>query len=271
MEGEDAAEGDVAVDVYEAVRSRQSVRGFLDRPVPRDLLRRVLGVALQSPSGGNLQPWHVYVLSGAELDDLKARVRRRVAAGDRGDRPPTPPYPLPLPDCHARRLDDMGARRYGAAGVAKDDRDARARVRAGNWECWGASTALFCYLDGVMLPPQWMDVGMFLQSVMLLCRAEGMDTCPQIAWAEYHETVAEVVDPPSNLVLACGMSIGYADPELPRPRMPRARLSEAVTFATADEALERLARIVDGVTVGSVAGTRPLPAAGGSTPRRGSR
>ncbi|HEY6493516.1 MAG TPA: nitroreductase [Trebonia sp.] len=218
------------MDIYEAMRTRQSVRGFLDRPVPPDVLRRVLSAALQAPSGGNLQPWHAYVLSGARLDTLKARIRQRVAAGDPGDRPPVLPYPLPLPASYARRLDDMGARRYGAVGVARDDREARAQVRAGNWECWGATTVLFCYLGETMLPPQWMDAGMFLQSVMLLFRAEEIDTCPQIAWAEYHETVAEVVEPPSDLALTCGLSIGYADPGVPRPRMPRAQLSDAVTF-----------------------------------------
>jgi nitroreductase len=219
-----------AVNVYEAVRSRRSVRGFLDRPVPPDLLRRVLGAALQAPSGGNLQPWHVYVVSGPNLDDLKARVRRRVGAGDSGDPPPVPPYPLPLPDFYAQRLEHMGVRRYAAVGVARDDRVARARVRAGNWECWGATTALFCYLDKRMFPPQWMDVGMFLQSVMLLFRAEEMDTCPQIAWAEYHETVSEVIKPPRNLALACGMSVGYADPNVARPTIPRASFSDVVTF-----------------------------------------
>lgn len=218
------------MDVYEAVHSRQSVRGFLDRPVSDDVLRKVLSAALRAPSGGNLQPWHVFVLSGAKLEDLKAKVRRRIAAGDSGDRPPVPPYPLPLSASHAERLDDMGARRYEAVGVARTDREGRARVRAGNWECWGASTALFCYLDATMFPPQWMDVGMFVQSVMLLLRAEEIDTCAQIAWAEYHETVADVVKPPDSLVLACGMSIGYADPDVPRPRSPRARLPDAVTF-----------------------------------------
>jgi nitroreductase len=180
------------MDVYEAMESRQSVRGFLNRPVPPEVMKRVLSAALQAPSGGNLQPWHVYVLSGPMLNDLKRRIRNRATAGDPGDRPPVPPYPLPLSPRYAQRLDDMGARRYGAVGVAQDDREARARVRAGNWECWGATTALFCYLDKGMLPPQWMDVGIFLQSVMLLFRAEGLDTCPQIAWAEYHVTVAEV-------------------------------------------------------------------------------
>jgi nitroreductase len=124
----------------------------------------------------------------------------------------------------------MGGRRYGAVGVARDDREARARVRAGNWECWGAATTAFCYLSEEMLPPQWMDAGIFLQTVMLLFQAEGIDTCSQIAWAEYHRTVAEVIQPPGNLVLACGLSIGYADPAVPRPRMPRARLSDVVTF-----------------------------------------
>lgn len=210
-----------------AVRAR-----LLDTPVPAAALRRVLTAALQAPSGGNLQPWHVYVVSGPILDELKQRVRRRVAEGDRGDQLPVAPYPRSLAPPYAERLDDMGARRYGAVGVDRSDRAERAKVRAGNWECWGATTALFCYLGEKMLPPQWMDAGGFLQTVMLLLRAEGMDSCPQIAWAEYHETVQEVLNPPEDLVLACGMSIGVADPNVPRPAMPRMPLSEAVTFTT---------------------------------------
>lgn len=218
------------MDVYEAVWSRQSVRGFLDRAVPQDLVRRVLTAALQSPSGSNLQPWKVYVLSGARLEDLKARVRRRVVGGDAGDQPPVPPYPPSLPAPYAQRREDMGARRYEAVGVDRHDDEARARARAGNWECWWATTALLCYLEDSMPPPPWMDVGIFLQSVMLLLACEGVDSCPQIAWAEYHKTVAEVIEPPSTLVLACGMSVGYADPKVPRPRMARAGLPDAVTF-----------------------------------------
>jgi nitroreductase len=218
------------VNVYEAVRSRRSVRGFLGRPVPAAVLTRVLSAALRAPSGGNLQPWHVYLLSGSRLEDLKSRVRRRIAAGDSGDPPPVRPYPAALPATYAQRLRDMGERRYGAVGISLEDKDGRARVRARNWDCFGAPTALFCYLDEGMLPPQWMDAGIFLQSVMLLVRAEGLDSCPQIAWAEYHRTVAQVIQPPNGHVLACGMSIGYADPQEPQPAMPRAPLSEVITF-----------------------------------------
>ena len=218
------------MNVYEAVRSRRSVRSFLGRPVPDAVLTRVLSAALRAPSGGNLQPWQVYVLSGSRLEDLKTRVRRRIAAGDSGDPLPVQAYPVPLPAIYARRLADMGERRYDAAGVAREDKDGRARIRARNWECFGAPAALFCYLDEQMLAPQWMDAGIFLQSVMLLLRAEGLDSCPQIAWAEYHRTVTEVTEPPDRHVLACGLSIGYADPQEPQPPMPRAPLSEVVSF-----------------------------------------
>jgi len=218
------------VNIYEAVRSRRSVRGFLGRPVPAAALTRVLSAALRAPSGGNLQPWRLYLLSGSRLEDLKSRVRRRIAAGDSGDPLPVQPYPADLPAVYAQRLADAGGRRYGAAGIARGDQEGRARIRAGNREWLGAPAARFCYLDEQMLPPQWMDSGIFLQSVMLLLRAEGLDSCPQIAWAEYHRTVAEVIKPPDGHVLACGMSIGYADPNEPQPPMPRAPLTEVVTF-----------------------------------------
>lgn len=218
------------VDVYDAVASRRSVREFVDRPVSPATLTRVLTAVARAPSGGNLQPWHVYVLSGARLAELKERIARRVIAGDRGDALEVAMYPQPLDSPYRERLYDFGHRRYGALGIDHDDHDARAAVRAGNWACFGASTALFCYLDRDMPPPQWGDAGMYLQTIMLLLRAEGLDSCPQIAWAEYHRTVAEVIAPPPQRVLYCGMSIGYRNPETKAPEMPRAALSETVTF-----------------------------------------
>lgn len=218
------------VDVYEAVRSRQAVRGFIDRPVTRDILSRVLMAASRAPSGGNLQPWHVYVLSGDRLAELKKLISQRVAAGDRGDALEVAIYPKPLGTPYQERLQDFAQRRYGALGVDHSDHLGRARVRAENWACFGASTALFCYLDRDMPPPQWGDAGMYLQTVMLLLRSEGLHSCPQIAWAEYHHTVAEVIAPPPQQVLYCGMSIGYIDPASPQPHIPRAPLSETVTF-----------------------------------------
>lgn len=218
------------MDVYEAVRSRRSVRGFLDKPVPDEVLTRVLTTALRAPSGGNLQPWRVYVLSGAKLAELKYLVRQRIAEGDTGDALAVLPYPDELPERYARRINELGALRYGAVGIAREDLAGRERVRVRNWDFFGAPVGLFCYLDERMLSPQWLDAGMFLQTVMLLLRAEGLDSCAQIAWGRYHRSVTEIAEPPAGHVLGCGMSIGYADPDEPRPAIPRAELDEVVTF-----------------------------------------
>lgn len=218
------------MDVYAAVRTRQSIRSFTDQPVPRHVLERVLAAAADAPSGSNLQPWNVYVLSGEPLAQLKKRVGARVAAGDSGDDREFAVYPPQLRAPYLTRMEALGEGRYGALGIARDDVAARARVRAENWNCFGAGTALFCYLDRDMPAPRWSDVGMYLQTVMLLLRAEGLHSCPQEAWAEYHRTVAETIAPPPERMLFCGMSIGFADPAAVHPRIARAPLTETVTF-----------------------------------------
>ena len=124
-----------------------------------------------------------------------------------------------------------GRRRlYGELGITRDDAPARARARAQNWNSFGAGTALFCYLDRDMPAPQWADAGIYLQTVMLLLRAEGLHSCTQLAWAEYHRSVADMISPPPEQLLFCGMSIGFADPTAVHPRLVRAPLAETVTF-----------------------------------------
>lgn len=177
-----------------------------------------------------MQPWHIYVVSGDRLAELKRRIAERVAIGDHGDTLEVAIYPTPLEAPYRERLADLGERKYGALGIDRHDQTARAKARAENWNCYGASTALFCYLDRDMPPPQWADAGMYLQTVMLLLRSEGLHSCPQIAWAEYHRTVAKVITPPPHRILLCGMSIGFIDSAVPHPRIPRAPLSETVTF-----------------------------------------
>ncbi|MER7894558.1 nitroreductase [Micromonospora sp. NPDC094482] len=218
------------MDVYSAVRTRQSIRKFTDRPVAREQLQRVLAAAANAPSGSNLQPWHVYVVSGEPLAELKRRVAERVAVGDRGDDREFAIYPPELRSPYIERMAALGEGRYGSLGIARDDVVTRARVRAENWNCFGAGTALFCYVDRDMPAPRWSDAGMYLQTVMLLLRAEGLHSCAQEAWAEYHRSVAEVIAPPPERMLFCGMSIGFADPTVVHPRIRRAPVSETVTF-----------------------------------------
>lgn len=218
------------MDIYTAVESRRAVRAFTAEPIAPAVLDRVLSAAARTPSGANLQPWNIYVVTGAALEGLKKSTGERVAARDRGDAPEYRMYPAVLPPPYQQRREDAAAQRYRAHGIHRSDARARAAHVAANWNCFGAPAALFCYIDQLMGPPQWADLGMYLQTVMLLLRAEGLHSCTQMAWSMYHRTVAETVSPPAGAILFCGMSIGFEDPTASHPRIGRAPLAETVTF-----------------------------------------
>jgi nitroreductase len=218
------------MDIYEAVTSRRAVRGFTDQPVPREVLERVLSAAAWSPSGSNLQPWHIYVLTGAALVQLKMLAVERVGAGDPWDEREFEMYPPELKSPYRERRAAFAKQRYGALGIAREDLEARQRAAIANWDCFGAPAALFCYIDRDMGLPQWADLGMYLQTVMLLLRAEGLHSCAQMAWSQTRKSVAEVVSPSDGRILFCGMSIGYEDVTVGYARTGRAPLEETVTF-----------------------------------------
>jgi len=218
------------MDVYEAVTSRRSVRGFKDEPVSREILERVLDAASWAPSGSNIQPWNTYVITGEPLVELKTSAVERVAHGDPWDERQYEMYPSSLKSPYADRRSAFGRERYSALGIAREDWEARQRAAIANWNCFGAPAALFCYIDRDMGLPQWADLGMYLQTVMLLLRAEGLHSCPQMAWSQTRKSVAEVVAPPADRILFCGMSIGYEDVAVGYARTGRAPLEETVTF-----------------------------------------
>lgn len=218
------------MDVYEAVTSRRAVRGFTDEPVPMDVLERVLSAASWAPSGSNLQPWRSYVVTGAPLARLKKLAVERVAAGAPWDDREFEMYPREMKSPYRERRSAFGKERYSALGITRDDWEARQRAAIANWDCFGAPAALFCYIDRDLGRPQWADLGMYLQTVMLLLRAEGLHSCPQMAWSQVRTTVADAVSPPDELMLFCGMSIGYQDSTVGYVRTGRAPLEDTATF-----------------------------------------
>lgn len=218
------------MDVYEAVGSRRAVRAFSDEPVSREVLERVLAAAARAPSSGNLQPWHLYVVTGEPLAELKRRATARALEGDPGDEREYPMYPAELTSPYQERFAAAAAQRYKALGIERDDPDRPAKIAALNSQAFGAPTVLFCYLDRTMGLGQWADAGMYVQTVMLLLRAEGLHSCPQVMWTMYRETVGRTVAAGDELTLLCGLSVGYELPGAPRPRTARAALAETVSF-----------------------------------------
>jgi nitroreductase len=123
---------------------------------------------------------------------------------------------------------------YGTMGIAREDKSRRLEWFARNYQFFDAPMALFCSIDRRMGPPQWSDLGMLLQTIMLLLRGEGLDSCPQEAWSRWHRTVGETLGLPPEHMLFCGMAIGRANPEHPVNSLvsERAGLAEVVTFMT---------------------------------------
>lgn len=220
------------MDVTEAVSSRRSVRAFTDEPVDRGVLERALETAQRSPSGGNLQPWRAYVLGEATLSSLRARVRDRLAGGSAAPEPEYPIYPPSLWSPYRERRFGNGEQLYAALEIPREDKPARLAQFARNWDFFGAPVGLLLYVDRGMNHPQWADLGIWLQTVMLLLREAGLDSCPQEAWSAQHDLAAEVVSPPEELMLFCGLAIGHADESAPvnQWRSDRAPLEDSVTW-----------------------------------------
>lgn len=196
--------------VSEAVRRRRSIRQFTDEAVDDDQLRELLASASRAPSGGNVQPWRIYVLNGATM----ARFREFIA-----DQPIETGeydiYPPKLWEPYRTNRFAVGEAMYATIGIGRDDRDGRLAQFARNGDFFGAPAGLFCFIDRGMGPPQWSDLGMFLQTFMLLAQEVGIDTCAQEYWSVRHSAVRTFVGAPTEELLFCGMAIGHADLDAP--------------------------------------------------------
>lgn len=210
--------------VQDAVASRRSVRAFTDQAVDGKLLRDLLAQAARAPSGGNLQPWHLYLLGGEPLNRLKARMRGRLFEQPASESLEYEIYPPNLWEPHRTERFKVGEDMYALLGAAREDKIGRMRQFQRNFEFFGAPVALFCYVDKRMGPPQWSDLGMYLQTLMLLLREQGLDSCAQECWSIYPQTVAQFVPAPIEQMLFCGMAIGYVDQEAPVNQLETRRL-----------------------------------------------
>jgi nitroreductase len=195
------------MNVSEAVERRISVRAYKDQPVPGAVVAEILQRAARAPSGGNLQPWRVYALAGAPLDALVADVSKNPM----GEPMEYDVYPPNLWDPFRTRRFENGEQLYASISVPREDKAARLRWFARNAEFFGAPVGIFFCLDRKLGPPQWADLGMYMQTVMLLAVERGLDTCAQEFWARYPLTVARHCGLPDDHMVFSGMALGYRD------------------------------------------------------------
>jgi len=206
------------MNVSEAVQIRRSIRAFLPDPVPLDVLRDALELAARAPSGGNLQPWRIHLLVGEALQRFRERMNQRQELGG-FDPIEYAVYPPNLHEPYRTQRFRVGEALYATLGIERADKPGRLRQFARNYDFFGAPVGLFCFIDRRMGPPQWSDLGMYLQTFMLLLCERGVASCAQEAWSVFGATISEFVGAAPEQMLFCGMAIGYPDTDAPVNRL----------------------------------------------------
>ena len=227
-----APAADPATDIAGALRSRQSVRAFTPAPVPVAVLREVLELAAFAPSGSNLQPWNVFVLTGGSLKALGDAIRAAYLADEPGHVRDYNYYPGEVPEPFQSRRRACGWGLYGTLGIARGEKARMKAQRATNYDFFGAPVGLVCTIHPGLETGSWMDYGGFLQSLMLAARGRGLHSCAQASIAEYPDIVRRLLPVPAGHKVVCGMALGHADLAAPVNgfRTERAGVDDFATF-----------------------------------------
>ncbi len=215
--------------IRKIVCERSSKRNFLHDPVSIDIVKDIIQDASRAPSGTNTQPWKVTCVTGETKKKLTNAVLEAAETGNASLEYEYMPSKLKEPYISRKRA--VGYALYELYGIKRDDYPARKAAMLRNFEFFGAPVGLFFRMDRELLYGSWLDVGMFMQNVMLLARGKGLETCPQQAWCEFGSIVHKVLNIPEDEIIISGMSMGYAAkaPEntLVSERMP---LDDFTTF-----------------------------------------
>jgi nitroreductase len=206
----------VSMNVSEAVNSRRSVRKFLDKGVDKAVLEAILNTAQRAPSGGNTQPWNAHVLTGEPLKALIADVSPFVMKGREGMSVEYDVYPKGLEGRYEISRQGVGEAMYAALDIPRENKMGRLMQFSANFRGFDAPVMMFIHTPRYMGPPQWSDMGMWLQTVMLLLREAGLDSCAQEAWAAYAAPVRE--------------ALAIPDAAINRFDVPRVRLDQTIRW-----------------------------------------
>ena len=202
-----------ANDVEAAIVSRRAVRGFRPDPLARGTIDHLLNVAARAPSGTNMQPWRVIALAGDPLAAFTAGMVEGFPTETTGSERPY--YPSPQYEPYLSRRRKLGWDLYGKLGIARGETDKMRAHMANNLRFFGAPVGLICLIDRKLEVGSWIDYGMFLQTIAIAARGQGLDTCHMAIFSEFHHTVRKLLGLPEDDIVVCGVAIGYEDKQAP--------------------------------------------------------
>ena len=222
-----------AAAIDDAINTRQSVRAFLPTPVESATVQELLKLAARSASGSNIQPWRVRVVAG----DVREQVVKAIF--DAVERDGFEPYqrewnyyPVNWREPFLGRRRKIGWDMYSLLGVAKGDFEGTQRARMRNYEFFGAPVGMIFTLDEDLEIGSWLDLGIYLGTLMIAARGHGLHTCPQAAFADFHKVIRPILDIPEKEIIVCGMALGHIDPDAPVNQLAtsRAPLADFASF-----------------------------------------
>jgi nitroreductase len=197
--------------VDHVIKSRFACRSFSDRVVPQHIVEELLEVARFAPSGANIQPWRVYVVAGDKKDEMSAILLKAHEEARNEHASEYQYYASSLPEPYVSRRNEFGQLYYGALGIQQSDMAARARQTAKNYSFFGATAGLIITIDRRLEVGSWLDLGMFLQNILIAAGARGLQTCPQETFAKYHKLLRQVLPITPDETVVCGISLGYGE------------------------------------------------------------
>lgn len=221
------------MNVSDALKKRRSTREYLDKPVDQELIKQIFHQAQDSPSNCNTQPWHVVVVSGQARDNIEKAMVADIMAG----KEPTPhfvPGDQGLKDQYRKRQIACAISLYDAMDIKYEEKDKRQQLMLRNWQFFGAPHAAFFSMPKTMSEINAVDMGIYLQTIMLLLTENGLASCPQGALAMYTDAIQELADIPEGNVIMFGLSFGYPKAEAPinQFEVGRENLEACIEFHT---------------------------------------
>jgi nitroreductase len=219
--------------VDDAIDTRQSVRAFLPRPVDRATVERLLQLSARSASGSNIQPWRIRVVAGEIRERLTRAIFEAVARdGFEPYQREWNYYPVNWREPFLGRRRKIGWDMYSLLGVGKGDFEGTQQARMRNYEFFGAPVGMIFTLDEDLEIGSWLDLGIYLGTLMIAARGHGLHSCPQAAFADFHKIIRPILGIPGKEIIVCGMALGHIDPDAPVNRLvtERAPLADYASF-----------------------------------------
>jgi len=228
--GAETARGISPNPIEEIIASRFACREFSGAPVQRRTVEQILRAARFAPSGANIQPWHVYALAGAAKAEVSAALLQAHEGAPDEHVPEYKYYAAQLPEPYLNRRQQFGRLFYGSLGISQADAEARRRQTARNYAFFGAAVGLIITIDRRLEIGSWLDLGIFIQNVMLAAAGRGLQSCPQETFAKYHRILRAHLSIPAEQMVVCGISIGHAKDATTRRLMPRVDVEAFASF-----------------------------------------